>query len=75
MLCIFVLRDVFQSLKGCLYLWLSSLLDCIHFYVFPLFEKPIFIKLDSFLTDSYLSRPLDFFSRQILMHFRSIEAF
>ena len=39
MLCIFLLRDVFESLKCCLDLWLSSLLDCIHFCVFPLLEK------------------------------------
>ena len=39
MLCIFLLRDVFESLKCYLDLWLNSLLDCIHFYVFPLFEK------------------------------------
>ena len=36
MLCIFLLRDVFESLKCCLDLQLSSLLDCIHFYVFSL---------------------------------------
>ena len=34
MLCIFVLRDVFESLTCCLVLWLSSLLDCINFCVF-----------------------------------------
>ena len=51
MLCIFLLRDVFESFKCCLDFWLSSLLDYIHIYVFPLFEKPIFIKLDSFSID------------------------
>ena len=67
MLCIFLLRDVFESLTCCLYLWLSSLLNCNHFCVFPLFEKPVFIKLNrsrqiaiyrdpwtSFLNRSYL---------------------
>ena len=48
------------------------MLDCIHFSVFLFFEKP---HLDSFSIDSYPSRPLDCFSRQILTHFRSIKAF
>ena len=43
MLCIFVLRDVFESLKYCLDLWLSSLLDCIHFCVFFLSLKNLFL--------------------------------
>ena len=51
MLCIFLLRDVFESFKCFLDFWLSSLLDYIHICVFPLFEKPIFIKLDSFSID------------------------
>ena len=51
MLCIFLLRDVFESFKCCLELWLSRLLDCIHFCIFPLFEKPVFIKLDNFSID------------------------
>ena len=51
MLCIFLLRDVFESFKCCLDFWLSSLLDYIHICVFPLFEKPVFIKLDSFSID------------------------
>ena len=66
MLCIFLLRDVFESLTCCLNLWLSNLLDCIHFRVIPLFEK-LFLSNSTtsqqILTDSYLSRPLDFFSR------------
>ena len=51
MLDIFLLRDVFESLKCFLDLWLSSLLDCIHFCVFLFFEKLFFIKLDSFSTN------------------------
>ena len=47
----FLLRDVFESLKFCLDLWLSSLLDCIHFYVFLFFEKLFFIKLNNFSKD------------------------
>ena len=39
MLDIFLLRDVFESLKCCLDLWLSSLLNCIHLCVFLFFEK------------------------------------
>ena len=46
MLCIFLLRDVFESLTCCLDLWLSSLLDYI-----PLFDKLLFLKLDNFSTD------------------------
>ena len=61
MLCIFLLRDVFESFKCCLDFWLSSLLDYIHICVFPLFEKPVFIKLDNFQTNNYPSRPLGFF--------------
>ena len=57
----FLLRDVFEGLKSCFDLWLSSLLDCIQFYVFLLFEKLFFVKLDSFSIDSYLLRPLDYF--------------
>ena len=39
MLDIFLLRDDFESLKCCLDLWLSSMLDCINIYVFLFFEK------------------------------------
>ena len=39
----FLLRDVFESLKFCLDLWLSSLLDCIHFCVFFLSLKNCFL--------------------------------
>ena len=53
MLDIFLFRDVFKSLKCCLDLWLSSMLDCIHVYVFLLFEKLFLSNLDSF------SIPLD----------------
>ena len=54
----FLLRDDFESLKCCLDLWLSSLLDCIYFCVF-LLEK-------LFLSSSSASR-------QILDRFVSIE--
>ena len=72
----FLLRDVFVSLKCWLDLWLSNLVDCIHIYVFLLFKKLFLsssIALQQISTDNYLSSPLDFFSRQILMHLRSIE--
>ena len=61
----FLLRDVFESLKCCLDLWLSSLLDCIHFCVFLLFEKlflPSSTTSRQLSTNSYLSRTLDCFS-------------
>ena len=48
MLDIFLLRDVFKSLKCCLDLWLNSLLDCIHICVFLFFEKLFLSNLDSF---------------------------
>ena len=53
MLDIFLLRDVFESSKCCLDLWLSSMLDCINVYVFLFFEKLFLSNLDSF------SIPLD----------------
>ena len=34
-----LLRDVFESLKCCLDLWLSSMFDCIHICVFLFFEN------------------------------------
>ena len=43
MLCIFLLRDTSESLKCYLDLWLSSLLDCIHFCVFFLSLKNCFL--------------------------------
>ena len=49
----FLLRNVFESLKCCVDLWLSSMLDCIHVCVFLLFEKLFLSNLDSF------SIPLD----------------
>ena len=74
----FLLRDVFKSLKCCLDLWLSGLLDCIHICVFLHFEK-LFLSSSTaswqISIDSYLSKPLDFFSWQILLHLQSIEAF
>ena len=45
----FMLRDVFESLKCCLDLWLSSMLDCIQICVFLFFEKLFLSNLDSFL--------------------------
>ena len=44
----FMLRDVFESLKCCLDLSLSSMLDCIHICVFLLLEKMFFSNLNSF---------------------------
>ena len=43
MLCIFLSRDDFESLKCWLDLWLSSLLVCIHFCVFLPFLKNCFL--------------------------------
>ena len=48
MLDIFFIRDVFESLKCCFDLWLSSMFDCIHVYVFLFFEKMFLNNLDSF---------------------------
>ena len=42
MLDIFLLRDVFESLKCCLDLWLSSMFDCIYVCVFLFLEKTVF---------------------------------
>ena len=59
---IFLLRDVFESLKCCLDLWLNSMLDCIHIYVFFFFEKLFLSNLDSsqYLSTVRLSiEPLD----------------
>ena len=53
MLDIFLLRDVFESLKCCLVPWLNRMLDCIHICVFLFFEKLFLSNLDSF------SIPLD----------------
>ena len=47
------MRDDFKSLKCCLDLWLSNMLDCIHIYVCLFFEKLFLSNLDSF------SIPLD----------------
>ena len=49
----FLIRDVFESLKYFLDLWLSSMFDCIHICVFLFFENMILSNLDSF------SIPLD----------------
>ena len=38
----YFVRDVFESLKCCLDLWLSSMFDCIHVCVFLFFEKTVF---------------------------------
>ena len=78
MLDFFLLRDVFESLKYWLDLWLSSFLDCIHFCVFLFIEK-LFLHISTasrqLSTASYPSRSLIFLSRQKLMQSRSIEAF
>ena len=44
-------KRCFWELNICLDLWFSSLLDCIHFYVF--FLSLSFIKLDSFSIDPW----------------------
>ena len=51
----FLLREDFKSLKCCLDLWLSSMLNCIHVCVFLFFEKLFLSNLDSCWTplDSY----------------------
>ena len=46
----FLLRDVFERLKYCLDLWLSSIVDCIHICIFLFFEKLFLSNLDSFST-------------------------
>ena len=52
-LSILLMRDDFESLKCCLDLWLSSMFDCIHIYVFLFIEKLFLGNLDS------SSTPLD----------------
>ena len=52
----FLIRDVFESLKYFLDLWLSSMFDCIHICVFLFFEKLFLSNLDNF------SIPLNNFS-------------
>ena len=59
---------------GC---WFEQLVCCIHLFVFFLSLKNSFLQarqlFDRSTTASYLLSPLDFFSRQILSHIRSIE--
>ena len=55
MLCIILLRDIFESLKCWLDHWLSSLLVCIHFFVFFLSLK------NCFLSSSIASRQLSIY--------------
>ena len=45
----FLLRDIFESLKCCLDLWLISLLDCIYLYVFFISLKNYFRQAQQFL--------------------------
>ena len=45
-----LLRDVFERLKCCLDMCLSSILDYIHICVFLFFEKPFLSNLNSFST-------------------------
>ena len=47
-LTLFLMRDVFESLKCCLDLWLSSMFDYIHICVFLFFEKQFLSNLDNF---------------------------
>ena len=51
----------------------EQLACCIHIFVFFLLKKLLFFKLNRSSTDSFLSSPLDFLSRQKLAQFRSIE--
>ena len=70
------LIDVFESLICWLDLWLSSLLDCIHFYVFLLFEKLFLSSLTTSrqIFDKFVSLSLFFFlSQQKLTQSRSIK--
>ena len=74
-----LLRDVFESLICWLDLCLSSLLIAFISMCFSSLWKTHFLQarqlLDKSSTDSYLSSPLDFLSRQKLVQFRSIELF
>ena len=76
MLCIYVER-CFESLVCGLVLFFCSLLVAFISLCFSSLWKTPFYQarqlLDRSSTDSYLSSPLDFFSRQILSHIRSIE--
>ena len=65
----FLWRNVFENLKCCLDLWLSSMFDCIHFSVFLIKKKKkktVFEQsrqlLDTFRQLGYLSSLLIFLS-------------
>ena len=73
--CIFLLRDVFESLICCLDLCLSSLLVAFISMCFSFLWKQFFFKLDSSPTYLFLSSPYSFLSRQILLQSSSIETF
>ena len=51
-LTLFLLRDDFESLKCYLDLWLSSMFNCIHIFVFLFFEKLFLSNLNIFLMAS-----------------------
>ena len=61
MLNIFRVERFFESLKCCLDLWLSSMLDCIHICVFLSLEKLFLSNLDSFLIDKLSIKTLQLF--------------
>ena len=77
MLCVFLLRDVFESLTCWLDLCLSSLLVAFISKCFSSLWKTHFLQawqlFDKSSIDSYLLSPLGFLSRQKLAHTRSIK--
>ena len=79
LLLLLLLRDVFESLTCWLDVCLNSLLVAFISMCFSTLWKTHFVQarqlLDRSSTDSYLSSPLDFLSRQKLVQFRSIELF
>ena len=77
MLCFFLLRDVFESLKYWLDLWLSSLFVAFISICFSSLWKTAFYQarqlLDRSSTAFYLSSLLNFFYQQKITQIRSIE--
>ena len=73
-----LLWDVFKSLKCWLDLWLSSLLDCIHLCFFSFSKNCFYQAWQLFNRSQQIAIYQDtwtVFSRQILSHLLSIEAF
>ena len=71
MLNIFLLKDDFESLKCCLNLWLSSMLDCFHIFVFLFFEK-LFLLIS---TASRHSRQLGYLSSSSVSFYHILNGF